>query len=50
MENVEIDVEIRSFLPVIYRKLEWMGNARKSSKGLFRLNLTVSLNTAMPGI
>lgn len=24
MENVEIDVEIESFLPVIYRKLEWM--------------------------
>ncbi|MCD6658863.1 MAG: DEAD/DEAH box helicase [Lentimicrobium sp.] len=24
MENVEIDSEIESFLPVIYRKLEWM--------------------------
>lgn len=24
MENVELDAEIESFLPVIYRKLEWM--------------------------
>lgn len=39
MENVEIDTEIESFLPVIYRKLDWM-----SKEDLIRRFVSLEFN------